>query len=114
MLFLDFRNGFFAGSDTVQKVLHVAANCRGNVLFQVLFRLIDRVLLQLVLDVLVNGLSAIHWNEIVTHNAHLKSALVAINGGAPRVFVVVWMSPSAVLPDDIHVAEIEGSKLGIG
>ena len=57
-----------------------------HVPFQPRLRLVLRILLQFVSDVLVDGLRALGGgDEIVSHDAGLQSALVAVERGAPGV-----------------------------
>src|SRR5947209_11556180 len=69
--FLDVGHWAAAAGDALEPVLHVAADRRGDVPFQVLLGLVLGVLVQLVGDVLVDRLTAAGGGEVVAHHAGL-------------------------------------------
>ena len=59
--------GYWPGSifDAIQEVLHMASNCRGDMLFQVFFGFIFRELFELESDIAMNRLGVlVAGNEI--------------------------------------------------
>jgi hypothetical protein len=75
---------------------------------------VDRVFVELVLDVFVDGFAFADGEEVVAHDAGLEGAFFTVECGAPGVFGVRRGAPGAVGPDDFDVAEIEGRFLGVG
>ena len=52
-------------------------------------------------------------NEVVTVHAQFQRALVTVEKRRPRVIRIGRMAPSAVLPDDLQVVEVEARGLRI-
>ena len=53
-------------------------------------------------------------DEVVAVHAQLERPLVAVDRGAPGILGVGRLSPGAMLPDDVQVAEVERGRLGVG
>jgi hypothetical protein len=77
-----------------------------------LFRLVLGVLFQLVGNVFMNRLSAADGNKV--HHARLERSFVAVECCAPWILWIRGLAPTAVLPHDSKILEIEGGCLGIG
>jgi len=86
-----------------------------NVLLEILFSLIFRVLLKLICDITVNRLTSLFSRQVVIPiDARFQSAFVTIEGGSPALFGIGSFAPGAVLPYNLQVIKIEGSGLRIG
>ena len=85
----------------------MASDRRRDVAFEILLRLVFRILLQLVPDVGVFGLPPAARREVVPHDAGLQRALVPVESGPPRVLRVRRVAPRTVRPHDLQVAEVE-------
>src|ERR1700754_4304591 len=100
--------------DRGKKVLHVMPDGGRDVFLEFLFRLVLGVLFQLIGNVFMNRLSVAGGNKVISHHAHLERSFVAIERRAPRIFWIRGLAPTAVLPYDSKIREIEGGCLGIG
>src|SRR5206468_12951819 len=58
-------------------------------------------------------LSAGRLEGVIVHVA-VEPAFVAVKGRATRELGIIGFTPSAVLPNDFQVAEVESGQLGIG
>ena len=114
MALFDGGDGLRASVDGRQEILHVMADGRRDVAFEILFGAVFRILFKFVSDVAMDGRAAVCRNEVVAVDTGFEGAFVAVEGGAPGVFGIGRISPGAVLPDDAQIVEVEGSCLGIG
>src|SRR6266849_1442787 len=92
----------------------MTANRRRDMSLQILFRSVLGVLLELIGDIFMDGISAATWYEIVAHYAGFQCALVSIKCCSPRILRVGRVTPSAMLPDNLEIVIIEHGCLGIG
>src|SRR5580704_1913355 len=100
--------------DRGKKVLHMMPDGGRDVLLEFLFSLVLGVLFQLVGNVLMNRLSATEGNKVISHHARLERSFVAVECRAPWILWIRGLAPTAVLPHDSKILEIEGGCLGIG
>jgi hypothetical protein len=112
---LNVGDGLGAPVDGGEQVLHVAADGGGNVAFEILLGLVDRVLFELHFDVPMDGrLLLVEGLKIEAVYAGFEGSFLAVEGGAPGVLGVGRVAPTAMGPVDLDVAKIEGGFLGIG
>ena len=83
-------------------------------LLEVLFSLVFGILFKLVSDITVNRRATARRHEIVTVDAGLQGSFVAVDRGAPRILGVGSLTPGAMLPDDVKIAEIKRGRLRVG
>src|ERR1700744_2724377 len=100
--------------DRGKKVLHMMPNGGRDVFLEFLFRLVLGVLFQFVGNVFVNVLSAAEGNKVISHYARLERSFVAVECRAPWILWIRGLAPTAVLPHNAKILEIEGGCLGIG
>src|SRR2546421_10948977 len=87
---------------------------RGDVLLQVLLRLVLGVLIGLEDGLAALGRRALaERRKVIAVDARLERAPVAIERRPPRVLRVGRLAPGAVLPDDLQVAVVERGCLRV-